>query len=281
MGQLECARELFDKMPKRDVVAWNAMISGFSQSKNSIVALNLFRRMQLSGVSPNSVSLLNLFPAVCKLVDLQLCRCIHGFVIRRDFQSQVINGMIDMYSQCGCVGDARSVFDRMCNRDKVSWGTMMAGYAHNGYFESVLDLFEEIKKENRLINKVSVVSSALAASELRDLEKGKEIHSCAIQQHIDSDILVATAVMMMYAKCGELNKAKRLFDGLNERDLVAWSALISAFVQSGFPKEALCLFREMLNEKIKPNGVNSDEYPSSLCRTFIFEIGKKHTLLFS
>ncbi|GMH13347.1 hypothetical protein Nepgr_015188 [Nepenthes gracilis] len=255
MGQLECARELFDKMPKRDVVAWNAMISGFSQSKNSIVALNLFRRMQLSGVSPNSVSLLNLFPAVCKLVDLQLCRCIHGFVIRRDFQSQVINGMIDMYSKCGCVGDARSVFDRMCNRDNVSWGTMMAGYAHNGYFESVLELFEEIKKENRLINKVSVVSSALAASELRDLEKGKEIHSCARQQHIDSDILVATAVMMMYAKCGELNKAKRLFEGFNERDLVAWSALISAFVQSGFPKDALCLFREMLNEKIKPNGV--------------------------
>ncbi|GAB4854845.1 hypothetical protein Ancab_023430 [Ancistrocladus abbreviatus] len=255
MGQIERAKEVFDKMPDRDVVAWNSMIAGLSQSVNPIEAVNCFKWMQIGGVKPNSVSLLNLFPAVCKLVDVRLCRSIHGFVIRRVLQSEVTNGLIDMYSKCGCVDIARCIFDMMCDRDNVSWGSIMAGYAHNGRFALVLELFDEMKRENRVMNKVCAVSSLLAASEFRDLEKGKEIHSLAIQQHFDSDILVATAIMTMYAKCGELEMAKQLFEGLKERDLVAWSALIAAFVHSGFPKEALCLFRDMLNEELKPNDV--------------------------
>ncbi|GAB2276643.1 hypothetical protein Dimus_011361 [Dionaea muscipula] len=255
MGRLECARDLFDRMPRRDVVAWNAMIAGLSQSESPIDAVEFFVRMQSAGVEPNSVSLLNLFPAVCKLDDARLCRSVHGFVVRRDFRTAVVNGLIDLYSKCGCVDEARCIFDQMSCRDDVSWGTMMAGYAHNQYFDLVLELFDEMKRGRRMINKVSAVSASLAAAELRDLERGKEIHNFAKQQRIDSDTSVVTSLMTMYAKCGEFCTAIQLFQGLRDRDLVSWSALIAASVQCDYPDEALRLFREMVNEKLKPNAV--------------------------
>ncbi|XP_059628169.1 pentatricopeptide repeat-containing protein At2g39620 [Cornus florida] len=257
LGDLGRARELFDRMPEKDVVAWNALIAGLSQNLDPREAFGFFRSMQIGGgnVEPNSVSLLNLFPAVSKLLDIKSCKCIHGYVFRRDFPISVSNGLIDMYSKCGHVDIARRIFERMGARDDVSWGTMMAGYGHNGHFFEVLELFDYMKRKNLNMNKVSVVSAFLAAAETRDLEKGKEIHDCAIKQRIDSDILVATPLMTMYAKCGELEKAKQLFERLNGRDLVAWSAIIAAFAQSGHPEEALTLFRHMQNENLKPNAV--------------------------
>ncbi|KNA08200.1 hypothetical protein SOVF_164490 [Spinacia oleracea] len=255
MSQLDRARKVFDKMPKTDIVSWNAMIGGISKDGDPDEALGFVRAMQRGGVVPNSVSLLNMFPSVCKLENVRLCRSVHGFVIRRDFPLKVYNGLIDAYSKCGFVEYARCIFNQLRGRDHVSWGTMMAGYAHNGYFFEVLRLFDELKSSSAMMNKISVVSSSLAASELRDLKKGKEIHNCAVQYGMDFDTIVATSLMTMYVKCGEFGKATELFRGLKEKDLVAWSALIAALVQSGFPIEAVSLFREMVHEKLKPSSV--------------------------
>jgi len=67
--------------------------------------------------------------------------------------------LIDAYSKCGLDEDVHGVFDRMCGRDHVSWGTMVVGYASNGYFNEVLKLFDEMKSENMFMNKVSTASS--------------------------------------------------------------------------------------------------------------------------
>ena len=253
MGDLRGAREVFDCLPKKDVVAWNTMIAGLSQSEDPHEALGLFWSMQLGGVKPDSVSLLNLVPAISRLADIDSCKSIHGYVVRRDFQSAISNGLIDMYSKCGDVNAARRVFDHMWGRDDVSWKTMVAGYVFNRCFFEVLKLFDRMKVENSKINKTSAVSALLAAAEMRDLEKGKEIHECAIREGIDSDVLVATPIMTMYIKCGELEKAKKLFKGLMERDLIAWAAFISALVQSGYLEEALSIFRDMQNHNLKPD----------------------------
>ncbi|XP_030511349.2 pentatricopeptide repeat-containing protein At2g39620-like [Rhodamnia argentea] len=254
-GDLESAREIFDKLPVRDVVAWNSMMAGLSHSSDPLEALALFKRMQWTGVVPHSVSLLNLFPAVSRLADVDSCRCMHAYGIRMDFGSEVSNALIDTYSKCGDVESARLVFDLIHTRDDVSWSTMMAGYAHNGCFTEVLGLYDGMKEMDLQMNKVSVISALLAAGEIRDLEKGKEIHQCAKKRAIDMDVLVATPIITMYAKCGELEKAEKLLKGLPERDLVASSALIAVLVQSGHPEKALSVLKDMENENIKPNDV--------------------------
>ncbi|KAI3937499.1 hypothetical protein MKW98_018798 [Papaver atlanticum] len=255
VGKLDVAKEVFEKIPDLDVVAWNAMIAGFSQSVEPFEALRIFYRMQLAGIEPNLVSLLNLLPAVSKLSSVHSCRAIHGFIIRRRFPHFVLNGLIDMYSKCGDVDSARLVFNRMFGRDDVSWGTMMAGCVRNSCFVEALELFDCIKREKLELNQVSAVSALLAAAEIRDFEKGREIHEYCVRAGIDSDILVVTPLMTMYARCGELEKAKQVFEDIPRKDIVVWSAVIAAFVQNGYPKEGLSLFREMVRGNLKPNRV--------------------------
>ncbi|KAK7295699.1 hypothetical protein RJT34_18610 [Clitoria ternatea] len=253
MGHLDSARRIFDKMPRKDVTCWNAMISGLSQSSNPCEALEMFWRMQMEGLEPDSVSILNMAPAVSKLEDVDSCKCIHGYVVRRCIFSMISNSLIDMYSKCGELNLAHRVFDQMRDKDDISWATMMAGYVHHGCFFEVLQLLDNMKQKNIKMNKVSVVNSVLAAAEMRDLEKGKGVHNYALQVGMMSDIVVATPIVSMYAKCGELKKAKELFMSLEGRDLVAWSAFLSSLVQGGYPGEALCIFKWMQNEGLKPD----------------------------
>lgn len=255
MGDQKSAREVFDRIPYKDVVAWNAMIAGFSHSGDPREALAFFRGMQMSGVEVDFVSLLNLIPAISKLADVLVCRSIHGYVIRKGLTPVVYNGLIDMYCKCGDVYVARCIFERMAEQDSVSWGTMMSGYVHNGCFLEVLELFDRMKFENVKMNKVVLTSSVMAAAEMRDLEKGKMIHECIIQQGFDNDVLIATPIITMYVKFSELEKAKQLFQELPERDLVAWSAIIAACVQEEYFEEALYFFRSMQCECVRPNSV--------------------------
>ncbi|KAJ8562768.1 hypothetical protein K7X08_031220 [Anisodus acutangulus] len=226
------------------------------KSAEPVKAVEVFKKMQfVCQINVNSVTLLNLLPGVCKLMDIRVCRCIHGYVYRRVFPVSVHNALIDSYSKCNYPDVARRTFNELRGKDDVSWGTMMAGYAYNGNFYEVLELFDCMKRMGLKMSKVSAVSALLGAGEMGDLERGMEIHECAIQEMIDSDVMVATSLMTMYAKCGVTDKARDLFWGIRGRDLVAWSAAIAAFSQSGYPQEALSLFRDMQNEYSQPNNV--------------------------
>ncbi|CAL9770407.1 unnamed protein product, partial [Musa acuminata subsp. burmannicoides] len=256
LGMVTTAHELFESMAETDAVSWNAMIAGFSQNGHPREALALFKRMQVAGEVPNSVTFLNLFPAVCELSALILCRVIHGFLTRRCLLSVVSNGLIDTYCKCGSTGIARKIFDGMSSgKDDVTWGTMICGYVFNGYYADALVLFDDLKSEDIKLNQVAVVSALSAASETGDLEKGVSIHNYATEKGADSDISVKTMLVTMYAKCGDLEKAKSLFDGIKERDVVAWSAMISAFVQANHPTDALVLYQEMQMAGLMPNQV--------------------------
>ncbi|KDP29839.1 hypothetical protein JCGZ_18414 [Jatropha curcas] len=274
MGNLELARELFDKMPSKDVTTWNVMILSLSQSVDPKKALGFIKSMQLSGLEPDLVSIVNLVPAVSKLGDIDACRSLHGYVTRRGFVAIVSNGLIDMYSKCGNIDMACQIFEQMQDRNDISWQTMMAGYAHNECFFEVLELFDCMRRENVRLNKVSVVNALSAAAEMRDLVKGREVHDFARQQRIDSDVSVTTAMITMYAKFGDLDKAKSLFQGLKGRDLVAWSAIIAALVQSGYPEDALSLFRDMQNNCLKVNNVTLTSVLPACADVLALRLGK-------
>lgn len=256
LGMLQTAWELFDTMPNTDVVSWNAMISGFANCEEPRASLRLFNRMASAGVGPNSITVLSLFPALCELSDILLCRAVHGFVVRRGWLSSVNNGLIDTYCKCGGVAAARRIFEEMpASRDPVTWGSMISGYVNNGLFSEALELFDRLREDNAGLNQVSVVGALMAATEMRDLERGKEIHAYAGQEGVDSAVSVATALVTMYAKCGDFQGARDLFDSIEDKDVVAWSAVVSASAQTGHPRDGLSLFAEMQTRGLRPNRV--------------------------
>ncbi|CAH8361391.1 unnamed protein product [Eruca vesicaria subsp. sativa] len=254
-GDLVRAREVFDEMPERDVVTWNVMVSGLVQSGCFGEALRLFRDMCLSGVEIDHVSLYNVIPAVSKVGSKDLCRCLHGFVVKKGFASGFSSGLVDMYCKCEDLYAAECVFDDVWSKDDSSWGTMMAAYAHNGLFNKVLELFDVMRNYDVRINKVAVVSALQAAAYVGDLEKGIAIHEFAVQHGMMDEVSVATSLVSMYSKCGELEIAGELFTNIKDRDVVTWSAMIASFELTCHHEDALSLFRDMMRTDIKPNAV--------------------------
>ncbi|KAG7574231.1 Pentatricopeptide repeat [Arabidopsis suecica] len=254
-GDLVSARQVFDKMPVKDIVTWNTMVSGLAQNGCSSEALRLFRDMHSSFVDIDHVSLYNLIPAVSKLGKNDVCRCLHGLVFKKGFTSAFSSGLIDMYCKCADLYAAECVFEEVWSKDESSWGTMMAAYAHNGFFEEVLELFDLMRNYDVRMNKVAAASALQAAAYVGDLEKGVTIHEYAVQQGMMSDISVATSLINMYSKCGELEIAEQLFINIKDRDVVSWSAMIASFEQAGQHDQALSLFRDMMRTHVKPNAV--------------------------
>lgn len=254
-GDLISARQVFDKMPVKDIVTWNTMLSGLAQNGCPGEALRLFRDMHYSCVDIDHVSLYNVIPAISKLGKNDVCRCLHGLVIKKGFASAFSSGLIDMYCKCADLYAAECVFEEVWRKDDSLWGTMMAAYAHNGSLEEVLKLFHLMKKYEVRMNKVAAASALQAAAYVGDLMKGIAIHEYAVQQGLMSDVSIATSLISMYAKCGELEIAKQLFITIKDRDVVSWSAMIASFEQAGYHDDALSLFRNMIKIHVKPNAV--------------------------
>lgn len=273
-GDLISARQVFDRMPEKDIVTWNIMVSGLAQNGCPGEALRLFRGMYLSCVEVDHVSLYNLIPAVSKLENNGVCRCLHGFVIRKGFASAFSNGLIDMYCKCADLYAAECIFEEVVSKDDSSWGTMMTTYAHNGSFEEVLKLFDLMKHYDVRMNKVAVVSALQAAAYVGDLEKGVAIHEYIVQQGMMSDVSVATSLMSMYSKSGELEMAEQLFLNIKDRDVVSWSAMIASFEQAGQHNNTLSLFRDMMRIHVKPNAVTLTSVLPACAGIDAFRLGK-------
>jgi pentatricopeptide repeat protein len=248
------ARQVFDKMSERDVVSWNAMIAGYAQNGHAEEALVLFHQMRMADVQANAVTVMSVIPACFDLGDLQQGKRIHGYTIRGGLALDVSvgNALIDMYSNCGDVEMAWQLFDEMSQRNVVSWSAMIGGYVWNGYAHEALALFCQMQIAEVKPNAVTLMSVLEACAQLTAVQQGKEIHCCILKNGSLSDLLVGTALVTMYVKCGCIEIARRLFDQMPNKDVVAWSAMISGYAQNGYASEALVLFRQM---QVKPNRV--------------------------
>ncbi|KAJ7552718.1 hypothetical protein O6H91_06G066700 [Diphasiastrum complanatum] len=275
-GCTEDARELFDNMSERDVLSWSAMIAGYAQNGLGKEALALYEQMKQEGMQPNNVTLVLLLKACASLAALEQGKQIHSEIIKRGFQSDVVvgNTLVDMYAKCGCTEDARELFDNTSERDVVSWNAMIAGYAQNGLGKDALALYEQMKQEGMQPNNVTVVFLLKACTSLAALEKGKQLHSEIIKRGFESDVVVGSTLVNMYAKCGCTEDARELFDNMSERDVVSWTGMIAGYAQNGLGKEALALFEQMQREGTKPNEVTYTSVLSACAHSGLVDQGR-------
>ena len=144
---IEVAGQLFDKVSTRDVVSQNAMIAGYAQRIHATNALTLFHEMKLANVQPDSVTMTCVLPACAHLAALEQGKGIHTNKIRSGFDSEIsmVTALIDMYTKCGALYFACKLFDKMVEKDVVSWNTMIGAYGMHGYAKEALEIFSKIR----------------------------------------------------------------------------------------------------------------------------------------
>ncbi|KAF8390770.1 hypothetical protein HHK36_025298 [Tetracentron sinense] len=260
-GMVESAHRVFYLVPVlvRDVVSWNSMISGYMQSDLCGEALKVFGEMWISSfVRPNEVTLVTAITACGRIGDLDLGKKIHGFVTGSGFVLDVFMGssLIDMYAKCAQIEEARKVFDRMQGNNVVCWTSMIAGYAQSGFFKEAIGLFREMQIVNVKADEATVACVVSACGHLGALDQGRWVHAYCERNDIEMNLTVKNALIDMYSKCGDIDKALEIFHELEPRDVFSWTVMISGLAMNEKSDKALDLFSQMtLSSEVRPNEV--------------------------
>ncbi|XP_038688984.1 pentatricopeptide repeat-containing protein At3g26782, mitochondrial-like [Tripterygium wilfordii] len=238
-----------------DVFLWNVMVRGLVDNANYNLSLQLYDQMlRQQSFFPDNFTFPFVLKACASLGDLELGVKVHGHVVQFGCDSDVFvgNSLITMYGKCGCVGASRKVFDKMPERNVVSWSAMIGAYAQNGCYEDGLRLFWQMLDERVIPNRVAILNAMACVH-----KENEAPHICrvTVDYGLSFDQSVQNAAMGMFARCGRIDVARRYFDGILDKDLVSWSSMIEAYAQCDLPLEALELFKEMKLKSITTDSV--------------------------
>ncbi|KAG2377179.1 hypothetical protein LR48_Vigan1340s000500 [Vigna angularis] len=308
LGLVDGFTQVFEEMPERDTVSWNIMISGYVRCKKFQEAVDVYRRMRKeSNEKPNEATVVSSLSACTVLRNLELGKEIHYYIVNElDFTTIMGNALLDMYCKCGHVSVAQQIFDAMTvknvncwtsmvngyvtcglldqardyferspSRDIVLWTAMINGYVQFNRFEEAIALFGEMQMRGVRPDNFVVVTLLTGCAESGALEQGKWIHNYIDENRILVDVVVGTALIEMYAKCGCIDIASEIFYGLKEKDTASWTAIICGLAMNGKTSKALELFEAMQVCGFKPDDVTFIAVLSACTHAGLVEEGRK------
>ncbi|XP_024379060.1 pentatricopeptide repeat-containing protein At3g20730 [Physcomitrium patens] len=253
-GNLKQAHRVFKEMDNRDIVTWNIMVGGAARNGYFDEAFEFFKAMLDEGQKPDKVTYISILNACTSLEQGTL---LHSVIMKAGFELDVRVGtaLVNMFSKCGSVVDALKVFQKLPQRNVVSWTSVISAYAQAGEPERALECYAKMLNEGMVADKRAYTTILNVCAMLGDIEKGKAVHGHIVQSGIATDIITENGLIDMYVKCGRLKDAYRLFQDMNVRDVVSWTTLIEGWVQHRQYQEALDTFNDMQLEGVMPNTV--------------------------
>ncbi|CAN6460077.1 unnamed protein product [Victoria cruziana] len=257
-GLTEEARSIFEGVSEvKDVVLWSAMIGGYVQNGKLTEALVLFDKMRSRGVKPNFVTMISVVSACAQAGNIEEGRRMHEFMVESGMEINVVVStcLIDMYIKGGFLNEAIELFERIPQKDVVSWNALISGLSKNGHATKALSLFRKMKDSWVVPNAVTLVAALSSCAQLGALSEGMEIHELVKKLGLGLDLMVGTALLDMYAKCGCMGKMQHVFDAMPQKDVVSWSALVNGYAILGYSQEAIHTFVKMLDEGVVPNSI--------------------------
>ncbi|URD96021.1 PPR repeat [Musa troglodytarum] len=225
LGDVDSARKLFDLDLDSDFVTWNSMIDGYVKNGMVDSARRLFDDMSERDIITWNV----MIAGHAGVGDMDAARDLFIKMPERDVVSW--NTLIDGYARKDETGVARELFDVMPIKNMVSWNIVLALYARIKNFRECLKLFDS------------------------DLARGKWVHSLMKNSSgaIQPDVLLSTALVNMYSKCGDMHSAREIFDSMEEHSVATWNSMIIGYGLHGNGEKALELFMKMEKEGPRPN----------------------------
>ncbi|XP_065863968.1 pentatricopeptide repeat-containing protein At5g66520-like [Euphorbia lathyris] len=293
-GDLAYAIKVFEKIPNPDTFIYNTLIKSYLQYHLPADCVLLYSQMLENSVTPNSFTF-PLVIRACFLSDcIEEGKQIHAHILKLGFgvHDVCLNNLIYMYAKFRALEDARRVFDKMPERNSVSctsmisgysqwgfideafevfqliwesepelernsasWNAMIAAYVKNNKFHEAFDLFDQMRGEKVKLDKFIAATMLSACSGLGSLEKGKWIHGYIEKNGIEIDSKLATSIIDMYCKCGNLDKAFEVFRNSGRKRVSSWNSMIGGFAIHGKAEEAIKLFREMERDMVVPDKI--------------------------
>ncbi|KXG38771.1 pentatricopeptide repeat-containing protein At4g18520, chloroplastic [Sorghum bicolor] len=248
------ARKVFDEMRERSVVSWTAMMNGYQKLGRHGEVVRLLMDMLATGIEGNSLTFVCLLKSCGERCDAKLGQQVHCCVVKGGWSNVIVDSAVaHFYAQCGDVAAASTVFDRMASRDVVSWTTMITAYVQHGHGDKALQMFPKMVSEGFRPNEFTVCSALKACAEEKALRFGKQLHGAIVKRLYKYDIHVGSALVTMYARCGEVFDAQAVFDKMPRRNTITWTSMISGYAQSGCGEEAVLLFRKMKMRRVFVN----------------------------
>ncbi|KAJ4958183.1 hypothetical protein NE237_025294 [Protea cynaroides] len=285
-GNLRYAERIFNYVQEPYLFLYNLMIKAFAKKDNFRKAVLLFAKLREDGLSPDNFTYPFVLKAIGCLREVTEGRKVHGFIVKTglEFDSYVRNSLMDMYVEMGCIETLQQLFEEMTERDVITWNVLISSYVRSGRFKNALSVFRRMSRETSARpDEATVVSTLSACVALGYLDLGKEIHGY-ISKELEFSTIISNALLDMYAKCGcltlahrifdempiknviswtsmvsgyvncgQLDDARNLFERIPKRDVVLWTAMINGYVQFNRFDEALALFREMQIKRVKPD----------------------------
>ncbi|KAI5060789.1 hypothetical protein GOP47_0025209 [Adiantum capillus-veneris] len=278
-GALVKAQTMLEELFPRDVISWNALISGYAQHGWGKEALKCFERMQHEGISPNSVTFGCILKACGSIRALSKGEQIHD-VIKRQGLLETDNGLgtalVDMYAKCGALVKAAQTLEGLSFQHAASWSALIAGYVQEGKGEQAMHCFERMQHNGLYPDAITFTCALKACAIIGAVDRGKHIHDEIVRQNlIGNDRVLGGALVDMYAKCGSLEKARKVLEELPSRDVVSWSALIAGYAQRGESEQVLSCFRQMQLEGFNAEASTFSSVLTSCCHLGLVEEGHR------
>ncbi|XP_059652183.1 pentatricopeptide repeat-containing protein At3g56550-like [Cornus florida] len=257
-ASLSYAQQIFHQIQNPQPQAWNCMIRGFSQSPNPLEAILYYNDMVSSSHSrPNSVTFSFLLKA-CERVKAEIkCREVHGSIIRFGYDLDIVvcTNLIRLYAVNGLIGLAQKLFDEMPERDLVSWNSLISCYSQAGLHYEALKIYDRMRNLNVGFDGFSLVSLLSSCAHVGALSIGVQMHRLASDNGFLDNIFVGNALVDMYAKCGSLDGASSVFNGMQKRDVFTWNSMIVGYGAHGCGDHAISFFNQMLMAGVKPDSI--------------------------
>ncbi|XP_068638952.1 pentatricopeptide repeat-containing protein At5g66520-like [Aristolochia californica] len=252
ISEVGYAWSIFEQITSPDTFGFNTMIRGLMLDNSTYHSILLYKEMLLIDCIPDNHTYTFVLKACSSIKALNEEKIFDEFPQENTI---IKNSMISGYFRCGCAEDARGVFYQTPVKDVATWSAMVSGYVKNEMYTEALDVFREMTVSGIKVNESVVVSALSACGRLGALDHGRWIHAYVKKKAMEEmSVILSTAIVDMYAKCGSIETSYEIFDKMRRKDVVTWSAMILGFAIHGRAEKSFDLFNEMTAAGVRPNG---------------------------
>ncbi|KAK9723950.1 hypothetical protein RND81_05G036500 [Saponaria officinalis] len=259
-GMVTAAMDMFDNMPERNAVSFNTVLTGLCKNGEGLEALSLFDKMINDGVELTEHTVTSIIKACSLLEEKNISEQLHCFVIKFGFKSnsRIEAALLDMCTRCRRMADAELLYDQsqFDQNKSINWTSLICGYARNAQPEEAIALFQWGHSEEAMAVDEIVMTSVLGiCGTLGFYELGEQMHGYVLKTGLFRNVGLGNALISMYAKCGYVEDACKLFSYLPVHDVVSWNCLIAGYLLQRQGDEVLAVWSRMKTEFIRPDSV--------------------------